>query len=249
MLARFICRYHSRAYSVANRASPGGHVRFLFPGQGSQYVGMCKQLLHFRGVTELFEIARRVLGFDLLDVCLNGPAELLNRTDICQPAVVVASLAALESLKSSQPEVRRNIRTQCTKCSCFTIKECPGQDSAIFSVCIGDSRVLAKKCGGQLFVCLFTERWREGVKWTKGQGSGGGGGGSSRGSPVYGLYGDVPLNRVWFLPLWVWNRVYKSERFCLEQGILFAIPTLEHGRGYHFAARIALQTNIVTLPA
>ena len=30
------------------------------------------------------------------------------------------------------------------------------------------------------------------------------------GTPIYGLYGDVPLNRVWFLPPWVWNRVYKS---------------------------------------
>ena len=40
-----------------------------------------------------------------------------------------------------------------------------------------------------------------------------------------------------------------NQRFCLEQGIVFAIPTLEHGRGDHFAARIAVQTNVVAVPA
>ena len=36
---------------------------------------------------------------------------------------------------------------------------------------------------------------------------------------------------------------------CLEQGIIFAIPTLEHGRGDYFAVRIAVQTNVVAVPA
>ena len=40
-----------------------------------------------------------------------------------------------------------------------------------------------------------------------------------------------------------------NQRFFLEQGILFAIPTLEHGRGAYFAARIAVQTNVVAVPA
>ena len=40
-----------------------------------------------------------------------------------------------------------------------------------------------------------------------------------------------------------------NQRFCLEQGILFAIPTMEHGRGDYFAARIAVQTNVVAVPA
>ena len=39
-----------------------------------------------------------------------------------------------------------------------------------------------------------------------------------------------------------------NQRLCLEQGILFAIPTLEHGRGYSFAARIALQMNVAAVP-
>ena len=41
----------------------------------------------------------------------------------------------------------------------------------------------------------------------------------------------------------------KNQRFCLEQGILFVIPTLEHGQGNYFAARIVLQTNLVAAPA
>lgn len=105
MLARLAFRFHSRAYCTVNGALLEGHVGFLFPGQGSQHVGMCRQLLHLHGVRELFETARKVLGYDLLSICLNGPAELLSRTDICQPAVVVASLAAVERLKSNQPEV------------------------------------------------------------------------------------------------------------------------------------------------
>ena len=40
-----------------------------------------------------------------------------------------------------------------------------------------------------------------------------------------------------------------NQRFCLEQGILFGIPTLEHIRGDYFAARIAVQTDVVAVPA
>jgi [acyl-carrier-protein] S-malonyltransferase len=49
----------------------------------------------------LFDLASAVLGYDLLAVCTNGPAERLNATDVSQPAIFVASLAALESLKQS----------------------------------------------------------------------------------------------------------------------------------------------------
>ena len=40
-----------------------------------------------------------------------------------------------------------------------------------------------------------------------------------------------------------------NKRFCLEQGILFAIPTLEHGQDDYFAARIAVRMNVVAFPA
>ena len=81
-------------------------VAFLFPGQGAQFVGMCKELhAELPAVRDLFERAEAVLGFDLKTVCFEGPAETLEATDISQPAIFVASLAALESLKATRPEL------------------------------------------------------------------------------------------------------------------------------------------------
>ncbi|KAL9974743.1 hypothetical protein ACROYT_G011823 [Oculina patagonica] len=57
---------------------------------------MCKRLLTERTAVKLFEDANRMLGYDLLSLCLNGPVEELNKTVNCQPAIVVASLAALQ---------------------------------------------------------------------------------------------------------------------------------------------------------
>lgn len=74
------------------------HV-FLFPGQGSQYVGMAKMLASHEKVKKLFETASDVLGYDLLRKCLSGPKSELDKTIYCQPAVFVASLAALEWYK------------------------------------------------------------------------------------------------------------------------------------------------------
>ncbi len=79
-------------------------VAFLFPGQGAQAVGMGKALCEsLPAARRLFDEASGVLGFDLLDVCVHGPAEKLNATDVSQPALYVASLAALESLRASDP--------------------------------------------------------------------------------------------------------------------------------------------------
>ncbi len=53
---------------------------------------------------DLFDRASAALGYDLLDVCTNGPAERLNATDVSQPAIFVASLAALEQVKATEPD-------------------------------------------------------------------------------------------------------------------------------------------------
>src|SRR5262245_28202193 len=77
---------------------------FLFPGQGAQTVGMCKELCAaLPAAQRLFDEAASILGYNLLDVCASGPAEKLNSTVVSQPAIYVASLAALESLRAKEP--------------------------------------------------------------------------------------------------------------------------------------------------
>jgi [acyl-carrier-protein] S-malonyltransferase len=79
-------------------------VAFLFPGQGAQVVGMGKGLYdEFPAARALFDRANELLGFDLKEICFEGPADALEATDVSQPAIYVASLAALESLRATDP--------------------------------------------------------------------------------------------------------------------------------------------------
>jgi [acyl-carrier-protein] S-malonyltransferase len=78
---------------------------FLFPGQGAQAVGMGKQLCEtFPAARRLFDEAAEILGYNLAEVCANGPVERLNATVVSQPAIFVASLAALEALRANDSE-------------------------------------------------------------------------------------------------------------------------------------------------
>ncbi len=79
---------------------------FLFPGQGAQTVGMGGALAERLPVAKsLFDRASSILGYDLLTLCLKGPAEKLHSTVHSQPALFVCSLAALTGLKESAPEL------------------------------------------------------------------------------------------------------------------------------------------------
>ncbi|KAK9865887.1 hypothetical protein WJX84_000975 [Apatococcus fuscideae] len=76
---------------------------FLFPGQGAQTVGMAKDVVNeVPKAKELFEHASDILGYDLLKVCAEGPKERLDKTEISQPAIYVASLAAVEKLRLTE---------------------------------------------------------------------------------------------------------------------------------------------------
>ena len=76
----------------------------MFPGQGAQAVGMAGALCEeVPAAKDLFDKASAILGYDLLDKCVNGPKEELDTTAIAQPAIFVASMAALEKLKIDDP--------------------------------------------------------------------------------------------------------------------------------------------------
>ncbi len=80
-------------------------VAFMFPGQGSQAVGMGKDIAETYPVArQTFEQADDYLGFSLSDLCFNGPAETLNDTVNTQPALYVTSMATLRALRCELPD-------------------------------------------------------------------------------------------------------------------------------------------------
>ncbi len=79
---------------------------FLFPGQGAQQVGMGQQLAEsLPAARQLFDEAEQILGYDLAEICFEGPVEVLDSTVHSQPGLFVCSLAAVEQLRSESPEL------------------------------------------------------------------------------------------------------------------------------------------------
>lgn len=76
----------------------------VFAGQGAQFVGMGRELAQADAeVLALFDRANAVLGFDLKRICFEGPIEELTRSNVCQPAIFLASAACWTALRKRSP--------------------------------------------------------------------------------------------------------------------------------------------------
>jgi [acyl-carrier-protein] S-malonyltransferase len=90
---------YARSAAVANGAAEA----LLFSGQGAQYVGMCVQLCQeSERARQLFARASEIVGFDVLARCRDGPLPQLSETSVCQIAILVADVAALEKVPEAQ---------------------------------------------------------------------------------------------------------------------------------------------------
>jgi [acyl-carrier-protein] S-malonyltransferase len=86
--------------------SKNGHqIAFIFPGQGSQAVGMGKDLAaKYPIARQTFDEADEALGYKLSQICFEGPEEQLRLTEITQPAILTVSVAALRVLEGRIPK-------------------------------------------------------------------------------------------------------------------------------------------------
>jgi len=75
-------------------------IAFIFPGQGSQSVGMGRDFYDaVPAVRKVYEEASAILGYDIAALCFDGPADRLNSTEYTQPALLTASVAALRAFE------------------------------------------------------------------------------------------------------------------------------------------------------
>ncbi|MHC4546586.1 MAG: ACP S-malonyltransferase [Planctomycetota bacterium] len=116
---------------------------FLFPGQGAQTVGMGAGIASSsQEAARIFQKANNIVGFDLSQICFEGPADKLNTTTISQPAIFVTSAALLEVLKTN-PETK-------TITANITVGLSLGEYTALYAagvISFDDALILVQKRG------------------------------------------------------------------------------------------------------
>ena len=83
---------------------------FIFPGQGAQYVGMGKDIVEqYPQANDLFVRANDIVGYDLKQICFEGPDEKINATTVSQPAIFVVTAALLNIINNSGTSVKPDV--------------------------------------------------------------------------------------------------------------------------------------------
>ncbi|MBN2572831.1 MAG: ACP S-malonyltransferase [Ignavibacteriales bacterium] len=83
-----------------------GKIAFIFPGQGSQYVGMVKDIFeNSQKARELFTEAEDAIGFNISKIMFDGPADDLRQTDVTQPAIFLHSVVLNSLIESIKPDM------------------------------------------------------------------------------------------------------------------------------------------------
>lgn len=114
-------------------------IAFLFSGQGSQYIGMGKDLYSaFPESQAIFDKADEILGYSISKICFEGPEVELTKTQNCQPAVLVVSIAALAAFKATfkqkMPDVSYVAGLSLGEYSALVAAQCLNFEDAVYLV-------------------------------------------------------------------------------------------------------------------
>jgi [acyl-carrier-protein] S-malonyltransferase len=133
---------HGGVIALANTLLPAFKLALLFPGQGSQQVGMGQWLSQASPQAQaIFETLQQITNEPILDLCLNGPEETLKNTRYTQPALLGVSLAAWVVWKEAMTEALGNdadgLNTLLTE-RCFAAGHSLGEFSALYATGVLD---------------------------------------------------------------------------------------------------------------